>query len=346
MVHGGAQRHVRIVVEARRILQVETVDTRRAGSLVEARHGIQAHQLPIGRAQENLAQVGGRLEGAVRRLQTHVIALAIARVVVPLGDVHAAREHIGRQRHVAAGQPQRGGARAVNVDFQFRHVQQQIQIDEPETGYLRQARTHQFGVLADFLQVRTAHGELQLLAALATDGRRGHRECPHTRQGRELGPQLQEHVLLADVALGQRLHGHEHHALVGLGSGEQPHRAKGVLDHRLRVQDVLDQFHARAGVLDTGTERRLEDHHETAFVLVRHEFLAQCAKEKHTAGHHQHGHGNHRPAAPQAGIQQSLVSPVHALEEAAEGSVKTAVAGTDVQIARAQHRRQRQRHEP
>jgi hypothetical protein len=55
---GVAERDGRRGVEGRRVLQVEAADHRRAELLLEAGHGIEAHQLAVAAAQEDLRQVG------------------------------------------------------------------------------------------------------------------------------------------------------------------------------------------------------------------------------------------------------------------------------------------------
>jgi hypothetical protein len=103
LADGLAERHGRRGEEGGGVLQVEAADHGRAEGFAEARHAVEAHQLAVLVAQEDLRQVGRLGELAFRRLDADVVALAVAGLVVELGDVDAAGQHVDGQRHVLRG---------------------------------------------------------------------------------------------------------------------------------------------------------------------------------------------------------------------------------------------------
>ena len=127
---------------------------RRPERLAEARHLVEAHQLALAVAQVDLRQIRLLLELAVLRLDAHVVALAVARIVVVLGDIDAAGQHADRQRDVGRVEVEAGGAHPVGLEHQLRQVELQVGVHAADLRVGLQRALQLGGDAAHLLQIR------------------------------------------------------------------------------------------------------------------------------------------------------------------------------------------------
>ena len=99
---------------------------------LELRHAVEADQLPLAVAEIDLCEVGLLQELAVLGLDPDVVALTVAGLVVVLGDVDAAGQHVERGCHVVGAQAERLRRGPVGLEHELRQVELQVGVHAPD----------------------------------------------------------------------------------------------------------------------------------------------------------------------------------------------------------------------
>jgi len=182
-------------------LQVEAADHGGAERFAETGDRVETYQLALAVAQIDLREICRLQEFAFTALDAYVVALAVAGLVVVLGDIDAASQHVDGQRDIRRAQAGGGNAQAIRLEDELRQVELEVRIDaSAETGFGSQPGLQFAPQAADLDQLLAGKDELQGLATLPLDHRVGCGKDAGAGNLRQFLAQDGQDLLLRDLA--------------------------------------------------------------------------------------------------------------------------------------------------